>query len=43
MRPSALGPSEEKFTTEPNAGVPVAPVVDAPMAITFLPVAGEET
>ena len=43
IRPSALGPSDEKLTTEPSAGVPVAPVVDAPMAMTFFPVAGDDT
>ncbi len=41
--PSKLGPNEEKLTTAPAAGVPEAPVVDAPIAITFFAVAGEET
>ena len=43
MRPSKLGPREEKLTTEPTAGVPEAPVVEAPMAMTFFAVPGEET
>ena len=40
--PSKLGPKDEKLTTAPAAGVPGAPVVEAPMEMTFLAVAGEE-
>ncbi len=42
-RPSKLGPSDEKFATAPAPGVPLAPVVDAPTAMTFFAVAGEVT